>query len=61
MVRTYTVTVSGCHDNTSATVELTAEQAEALFSTANALNDAAEYGCQPRILVAAEPPLTVDI
>jgi hypothetical protein len=55
------VTVSGCHDNTSATVELTAEQAEALFSTANALNDAAEYGCQPRILVAAEPPLTVDI
>lgn len=58
---TYIVVVKGCHDETRTTVELTAEQADALYITAKALNEAAEYGCQPRMSVVATPSLTIDV
>lgn len=53
-MRVYAITVSGCDDSTTVEMPLTDAGAEALLRAAEAITEASEYPCMPKMRVEAK-------
>lgn len=49
--RDYTIKATGCDDSTTVTLALTADEAEVIGRVAQAVTEASEFSCMPRLKI----------